>query len=391
MSTGVYESCLMKVAIVHDWLTGLRGGERCLEEFIRLYPEAKVYTLLHVPGATSNLIDSHVVQTSFLQKLPGVKNYYRWLLPFFPFAIRSLKVKNCDLVISLSHAAAKNVRVPAGAKHICFCFTPMRYIWDQMASYFGVLRFALYPIISLLRVWDQRGAAGVTKFVAISRFVAARIRLFYGRKAAIVYPPVGDYWLAEGSENTVTKKDFYLYAGALVPYKNVEEIIVAFNQLNLPLVIAGDGPLKEKLSDMANSNIEFLGRVSDEHLKALYSECKALLFAAKEDFGLIPIECLGQGSPVIAPYCGALKESLKNIKYWSEHAHLSVKSAKAANTGVFYRYDTKSLAEEIKRGVEFFEQKGLEFHPEDCKSHAGSFSVENFRVAWKEVVESSAS
>ena len=130
MSTGVYESCLMKVAIVHDWLTGLRGGERCLEEFIRLYPEAKVYTLLHVPGATSNLIDSHVVQTSFLQKLPGVKNYYRWLLPFFPFAIRSLKVKNCDLVISLSHAAAKNVRVPAGAKHICFCFTPMRYIWD---------------------------------------------------------------------------------------------------------------------------------------------------------------------------------------------------------------------------------------------------------------------
>ena len=371
----------LKVALVHDWLTGLRGGERCLEEFIRIYPNADLYTLIHVPGSTSNLIDERIKRTSFLQKLPLVHKYYRWLLPLYPVAIKSLKIDDCDLVISLSHAAAKNVEIPDGAKHICFCFTPMRYIWDQAESYFGFLRYFLFPIIYCLRIWDRSGSKGVDRFVAISRFVAARIRSFYQIRSNVIYPPIADYWLERIEINQNTQA--YLYAGALVPYKNVEEIIHAFNQLNQPLVIAGDGPLKEKLQSLAKSNIRFLGRVSDRELHKLYANSKALIFAAREDFGLTPIECLAAGTPVIAPFCGALKESLNNLKYWK------VKQENQQNiTGVFYRYDLDDLVSEIKQGVMFFEEIESEIDRQNCFRHARQFSVDSFRKQWFDLLKS---
>ncbi|MFM1849081.1 MAG: hypothetical protein RL417_2555, partial [Pseudomonadota bacterium] len=162
----------MKVAIIHDWLTGLRGGERCLQAFLEMYPEADIFTLVHVPGSTAPEIDARVKETSFLQKLPGVRRYYRALLPLFPRAIRSFDLSGYDLVVSLSHAAAKNVQVPQGTLHLCYCFTPMRYIWDQVGVYFGRFTPLLWPIIRALRSWDRRGSKGVDHFIAISDFVA---------------------------------------------------------------------------------------------------------------------------------------------------------------------------------------------------------------------------
>ncbi len=372
----------MKVALVHDWLTGMRGGERCLEEFLNLYPEADIFTLIHIPGTTNSQIDARVKQVSFLNKIPYIALIYRWLLPLFPFAVRNLKVEGYDLVISLNHAVAKNVLVKAPACHVCYCFTPMRYAWDQMLNYFGWLSYFFAPILLTLRFWDRYCVKGVTQFVGISRFVAARIRCFYKRTSVVIYPPIKDFWLEPELSNENRRNQSFLYAGALVPYKNVTQIVEAFNLNGLPLVIAGTGPQREKLQSISKANIKFLGKVSDKQLAELYQQSRALIFAAKEDFGLIPVESLACGLPVIAPYTGALRESLENLKYWED-----ISDQCGQRTGVFFRYKYENLVYEINEGVKCFISQEESFLAEDCRLQAKKFDLEHFRTSWYALIK----
>jgi glycosyltransferase involved in cell wall biosynthesis len=369
----------MRVVFVHDWITGLRGGERCLLEFLKLYPDADIVTLFHVSGVTSEEIDKRVRQTSFLQRIPGIKKIYRYLFPLYPFAVRNLKLEGYDLVISLSHAAAKNVTVPKGVPHICYCFTPMRYIWDQVSTYFGQLRFLLWPLLLVLRWWDKRASRGVTHFVAISTFVAARIRCFYGRSAAVVYPPVENSWItpAQLGQRGVA----FLYAGALVPYKRVDLVIAACEQLGQELWIVGDGPELEKLREQAGRSTHFFGHVSDQDLADFYRRARALIFPVREDFGMVPIECLAAGRPVIALDDGAASESLRAVRHWRGAHKLAPKEA----CGVFMRKQRTdaSRLSALREALQYFIAHETEFSVESCVERAKEFSAERFRSSWE--------
>jgi len=375
----------MKVAIVHDWLTGMRGGERCLEAFLCLYPQSEIFTLIHIPGTTSREIDRRVKQTSFLSKLPGVRRYYRALLPFYPVAVRSLDLRGYDLVISLSHAAAKNVRVEPGVTHVCYCFTPMRYIWDQVAYYFTPLqRFLGFPILERLRRWDQRGSKGVTHFVAISPFIAARIRKFYGRRAAVIAPPVR---LSHEVNRTLTSSEvrtiqslpasFFMCGGALVPYKRIDVAIDAFCQMNEPLLIVGDGPELRRLKRQATPNITFLGSVSDALLWACYRRCKALIFPGIEDFGIVPLECLASGRPVIGIDGGGLRKSVLGYRPWTRSRLVD-----SQYTGVFIPRRAYGDPQALMAAVGVFIQHEDQFNSDAALAQAARFSYTRFFEAW---------
>ena len=303
-----------RTAIIHDWLTGMRGGERCLETFLKIYSEADVYTLIHIKGSVSDLIESRVKGTSFLNKLPGIHKYYRYCLPMFPLAVADLskKLVEYDHVICLSHAAVKNIKVPANAKHTVYCFTPMRYIWDKADEYFGAFTKILQPLLALLRRWDKNIVNPQTKFIAISNFVAARIRKYYKVRATVIYPPVNTDWITPRNEDE--PGEAFLLAGALVPYKNPEMAVKVFKKLRLPLWIVGSGPLEEKIKLLITGceNIKFLGRVDDTELAKRYKNCRALIFPGIEDFGMMPVECLAAGRPVIAYDRGGLREIIED-------------------------------------------------------------------------------
>ena len=418
----------VKVAIVHDWLTGMRGGERVLEQFLRLYPEADLFTLVHVPGSTSALIDSRVKGSSWLNRLPAVGRYYRLLLPLYPLAVRSISLKGYHLVISLSHAAAKNVRVDSGATHLCYCFTPMRYIWDRARDYLGPLTPLAYPVIKLLRSWDLRGSGGVTHFVGISRFVAARIRKYYGVRASVVYPAVSPPWevpagqdlfqrdlfqrdLGEhsdgigGGERRCSEERPFLYAGALVPYKRVDLVIEACVKNGWPLVIAGAGPDLERLKRLSAGRVSFLGRVSDAELGPLFAGARALLFPGTEDFGLIPLEALCAGCPVIGSFSGALRETLNGVRPWEFQPGAVFKETdkqdladqpgseslnRNSPAGVFMRplgsqagYQERLSA--LEEAVRFFVEHEAMFSKEGCQRQGELFSVARFIAGWQEV------
>jgi glycosyltransferase involved in cell wall biosynthesis len=375
----------MKIAIVHDWLTGMRGGERCLEMFLRLYPKADLFTLLHIQGATSQLIDSHVAGVSCLQNLPCSRTHYRYYLPIYPLAAASLDLSGYDVIISLSHAAAKNVRVPKGAIHLCYCFTPMRYLWDQAETYFGKMTIPLYPVLSLLRFWDQRGARGVTHFAAISKLVASRIRRFYGRESEVVHPAIEDSWFQ--GRLPQRKGEAFLYAGALVPYKRVDLIIEACNVRKVPLWIVGTGPQEAALKAKAGNTVQFFGRVDDQQLRQLYKASRALLFAAKEDFGLIPIECQSVGRPVIGFFDGGLKETVNGIRIWDGKFDSSVVRQ---SSGIFVRPERAGSAaiRSFVEGLDFFLKNEDLFNPAQCRSFALNFSQSAFIGQWNAFLRS---
>ena len=371
----------MKVALVHDWLTGMRGGEHCLEAFLSLYPDADIYTLVHVPGSTSPSIDKRVKGTSFLQRIPGIGKHYRIFLPLYPLAVNSIHVEDYDLVISLSHAAVKNVSVPEGVPHICYCFTPMRYIWDQARHYFGKSTALIQPALTMLRAWDKRQSDRVTQFVAISKFIAARIRCFYNRDSAVIYPPVDSSWIkpTDGSSGKA-----FLYAGALVPYKRPDLVVEAFNKLEQPLWIAGQGSEEDRLKRKARKNIHFLGKLPDAELAKYFKDCKALIFPGKEDFGMIPVECMAAGRPVIGAFTGALRESVNGITPWKGS---SINASEAS--GVFFRsggvYDDR---QELISTVKYFLDREAQFSPEACINQAKLFSPNRFYSEWNSLVNS---
>jgi glycosyltransferase involved in cell wall biosynthesis len=303
---------VVNVALVHDWLTGMRGGERCLEVFCELFPEAPIFTLLHAPGSVSPIIERRHIRTSFIQRLPDAERRYRHYLPLFPAAVRRFDLRGYDLILSSSHAVAKSVRVPAGALHVCYCFTPMRYVWDLYDEYFGPragwpTRMLMPPVAAALRRWDRRTAAGVHHFVAISHFIADRIRRAYGRESDVIYPPVdvSRFRIEESPPG-----DFYLVVSALTPYKRVDLAVEAASRLGRRLLVVGTGPEERRLRALAGPTVEFLGWRDDSEIAELYAGCRALIFPTLEDFGITPLEAMAAGRPVIAFGQGGARETV---------------------------------------------------------------------------------
>ena len=279
----------------------MRGGERVLEELCRMHPDADLFTLVHVPGTTSARIEQRTIHASFLSRLPGIAAHYRAWLPLFPAAIGSLDLSGYDLVLSCSHAVAKSVRVPSPGRHLAYCLTPMRYVWDQREAYLGtgLLRLLSTPLVAYLRRFDLRssGPDRVQRFVAISQAVQGRIERHYGRRARIVHPPVATDRILPDRRSP---DDFYLLGGGFVPYKREALALEAFRRLGRRLVVVGDGPGRRRAESQAPPNAEFVGHVSDAELARLYARCRALIHPQEEDFGLVAVEAQAAGRPVIA-------------------------------------------------------------------------------------------
>src|SRR5437868_6346119 len=283
-----------RVALVHDWLTGMRGGERCLEVFCELFPDADLFTLLHVPGSVSPVIERRRIVTSFLQRLPRAAERYRYYLPLFPAAMRGFDFSAYDVVLSSSHAVAKAARRRRGATHVCYCFTPMRYVWDRYDDYFGAraplaARLAMPPIAAALRRWDRRTSARPDRVIAISHFVAERIRRVWQRDADVIHPPVD---VARYPMTTDEPADYYLVVSALVPYKRVDLAVAAATRMRRRLLVVGTGPEARRLAASAGPTVEFLGWRSDADIANLYARCRAVLFPPLEDFGIVPLEAM---------------------------------------------------------------------------------------------------
>lgn len=288
----------------------MRGGERCLEVFCELFPSAPLFTLLHVPGSVAPVIERRRIVTSFIQALPFARTAYRRYLPLFPAAVRGLDVRGYDLVVSLSHCVAKSVRVSPGSLHVSYCFTPMRYVWDLYDDYFGaragrLTRVLMPPVAAALRRFDRR-TEGVDHFVAISQHIADRIRRVYGRAADVIHPPVD----VERFRVADTAGEFYLVVSALVPYKRVDLAVVAARRLQRRLLVVGAGPEERSLRALAGPTVEFLGWRSDREVAALFARCRAVLFPAVEDYGIVPLEAAAAGRPTIALGRGGALETM---------------------------------------------------------------------------------
>jgi glycosyltransferase involved in cell wall biosynthesis len=293
----------MRVALIHDWLTGMRGGEKVLDALCEVFPSADLFTLVHVPGSTSPAIERRRVVRSPIQWLPAAARRYREYLPLFPFAIEQFDLDGYDLVVSTSHCAAKSVVVPGRARHLCYCLTPMRYAWDQFDAYFGPERVGprrsaiLRPILARLARWDRDTAHRVHRYLAISQHVARRIALYYNRESTIVYPPVDTEFYTPGSAPVSPR---FLIVSALVPYKRVDLAMTAARRAGLSLTVVGDGPERSALEGLAGRGIELVGRKTDAEIRELYRTSIATILPGEEDFGIVPVEAQACGRPVVA-------------------------------------------------------------------------------------------
>jgi glycosyltransferase involved in cell wall biosynthesis len=303
----------LRVALVHDWLTGMRGGEKCLEVLCEAFPDARVLTLLHDRGKLSPVIEAMDIRPSPLQFVPGVTRHYRKLLPIMPLATRAWRPGKVDLVVSLSHCVAKMIRPPRGVPHVCYCFTPMRYAWDGRDAYLDswtdrpIRKAMASHLLDRLRRLDRATAGRVSHYVAISETIRRRIDHCYGRESRVIQPPVGTDFYTPGPQ---TREDFYLCVSALVPYKNLDQAIVACSSSGRRLVVIGSGPERPRLERLAGPSVTFLGWQSDEVIRDHYRRCRALIFPGEEDFGIVPIEALGCQAPVIALGRGGAAETV---------------------------------------------------------------------------------
>ena len=363
----------MKIAIIHDWLVGMRGGERCLEVFCELFPQADLYTLLYVPGSVSPLIEKMSIKTSFIQNLPFSKKGYRCYLPLFPMAVERFDLKDYDLILSCSHCVAKGGIPSPDALHISYLLTPMRYAWDMYREYFGQNRHRIIPLfIHYLRIWDVMSSKRVDRFPCISKHVANRVMKFYRREAEVIYPPVDTSRFRLRQE----KEDFFLIVSSLVPYKRIDLAIEAFNRLGYPLKIIGSGPEEKSLRPRAGSNVTFLGWQPDEAVADYYSKCRALILPGEEDFGITPVEAMASGRPVIAYGRGGGLETIISCDRPRE------KEGKAPTGLFFHEPSVESLMNAVKR----FSEIEKEFDPAAIRNHALQWDREIFKEKIKSYI-----
>jgi glycosyltransferase involved in cell wall biosynthesis len=359
----------VRSAVIHDWLVStVGGGEKCLEAIVRSFP-SPIYTLLKSEKKLlGTYFESCKITSSCLQKIPRIEAQYRNYLPLFPWAIERFDLSAFDLILSSSHCVAKGVMTNPEQLHICYCYTPVRYAWDLRDDYLkesrldrGLQGALVKYLLRRLRNWDALSSKRVDHFIAISHYVAGRIKRFYGREACVIYPPVDlAYYKLEEK-----KDDYYVAASRFVPYKKMKLIVEAFSQMpDRKLIVIGDGPEWKKVKEAAASNVELLGYQSDEVLRYHLQKAKAFVFAALEDFGILPIEAMGCGTPVIALGEGAVRETVVE-----------------AETGLFFNEQTvSSLIDGVKR----FER--LELDPKKCRARAELFSQERFNREFKQFV-----
>lgn len=358
----------MRVAIVHDYLTHMGGGERVLVSLAKAFPDAPIFTLVHDPNAVSLPIDSRRIRTSFLQRFPGAKRSHRYVpLALMPLAVEQFDLSSFDVVLSNAHSFGKGVLVPPGTLHISYCMTPTRYAWDGSHKY--VREFSSSTLfqkfapaaISYMRIWDWAASQRVHSYITLSRYVSARIAKYYGRTSSVIYPPVDVDRFSVSSEIGA----YYLVVSRLVPYKRVDLAIKAANALTLPLKIAGTGPDMEELASLAGPTVEFLGFVPDSKLPDLYRNAKALLFPQEEDFGITPLEAAASGVPTIAYGAGGALETIEN-----------------GVTGVLFReQNVSSLVDAIER----FEM--MRWSKKKIREHVQKFSHDRFIREMKAEVE----
>ena len=302
----------MKVAIVHYWLVGMRGGERVVEALCELYPQADVFTHVYVPELISESIRQHHITTTFINSLPNAPKRYKTYLPLMPLALEQLDLRGYDLVISSESGPSKGVISPPDALHVCYCHTPMRYIWNMYHEYrtgAGLLtRLLMPPLAHYLRMWDVTSAARVDSFVANSATVARRLRRYYGADSEVIHPPVDTSAFTIAPPDEVG--DYYLMVGELVSYKRPDLAVHAFNKLNRKLVIIGGGEMLQEIRRIAGSSVTVMGSQRFDVLQHHYARCRALVFPGEEDFGMVPVEAMASGRPVIAFGRGGATETV---------------------------------------------------------------------------------
>lgn len=360
----------LKVAIIHDWLTVYAGAEKTLEQILTLYPQADIFTIVDfLPEKDRGFLAGHTIITSFIQKLPFAKSKYRTYLPLMPLAVEQFDLSGYDLVISSSHAVSKGVITGPDQKHICICYSPIRYAWDLQHQYLkesgldhGIKGWFAKYLLHKIRLWDYRTANGVDHFIAISEFIARRIWKVYRRESTVIYPPVN----VEAFKLHEKKEEFYLTASRMVPYKKIDLIVEAFSTMpDKKLIVIGDGPDFEKIRSYAGTNIILMGYQPFEVLRDHMQRAHAFVFAAEEDFGIAPVEAQACGTPVIAFGKGGALETVAD-----------------GVSGLFF--DTQSV-ESLCEAVERFET--MKFNPIDISIHAHKFSEKRFLAQMKSFIQ----
>jgi glycosyltransferase involved in cell wall biosynthesis len=366
----------MRVALIHDWLVTFAGAERVLEQMIAVYPEADVYSLIDfVPESDRGFLGGRKIRTSFLQQVPGMRRHYRNFLSLMPVAIEQFDLARYDLVLSSSHAVAKGVLTGPDQLHLCFCHSPMRYAWDLQHQYLRETRldrglkgaFARW-MLHRMRIWDHRTASGVDGFIANSRFIARRIRKVYRRESTVIYPPVDvEEFTPQGDP-----EDFYVTASRMVPYKRMDLIVEAFAGMPArQLVVIGDGPDNKRIRAKGAPNVRFLGHQSFGSLRDHLRRARAFVFAAEEDFGIVPLEAQSCGTPVIALRKGGALETIAGLDH-------------PAPTGVFFE-EQNVLS--LREAVETFEQEEQRITRNACRANALRFAPERFRRELRNYVD----
>ncbi|MGL5312043.1 MAG: glycosyltransferase [Peptostreptococcaceae bacterium] len=359
---------MQRVAIVHDWLVTYGGAERVVEAFLEMYPEADIYTLVYDKEKMGKVFRPEKVKTTFIQKFPKATKLYTKLLPFMPYAFEELDLSDYDLVISSSSCCAKGVITGPNTKHIAYIHSPMRYAWDLYHDYkkrSGKLtRFFMSIFMKSLREWDYTSSQRIDVLIANSNYVAKRINKFWRRECKVIYPPVD---IDRLSPNGKDPEDFYVVFSRFVPYKRIDLAILACKKLGKKLVVIGDGEQRDYLKSLADENITFTGRISDEEVKDYLQRCKAMIFSAEEDFGIVPLEAQACGRPVIAYGKGGALETVVD-----------------GVTGVFFK---EQEVDSVVEGIEKFET--LNLNTNDIYNHAMKFSRERFKKEMEGVINDS--
>lgn len=375
----------LKTAIVHDWLVTYAGAERALEQILSLYPEADLYSLVDfIPQDQRAFIRNKKVKTSFLQSLPFAKNKYRSYLPFMPFAIEQFDLSAYDLVISSSHAVAKGVLTHDRQLHVCYCYTPIRYAWDLRQQYLhesgldrGLKGIIARMVLNHVRRWDLASAKRVDHYIAISHYIAQRIKRAYGKEATVIYPPV-DIDTFVPSEN---KEGYYLTASRMVPYKKVKLLVESFSRMtDKKLIVIGDGPDYAKIRSVAGKNIELLGHQPSSVLKEYMQKARAFVYAAEEDFGIVTVEAQACGTPVIAFGRGGSLETVNPIEIGGDRGQ----SSEMKPTGLFFYEQT---ADSVQEAVQRFEKVQDAFDAQNMRKNAERFGIVRFKQEFKEFVD----